>query len=423
MDARTSLSLQVTAFAAFLLLPLTIHAAGSARTQNFVVTAPTQALAREIANSAERYRRDLAISWLGKELPPWQDPCPVRANVDRRLGAGGATSFLFETYSRQFARPVGDGLFRSQPAGRPYGWEMSLQGSRERVLDSVLPHEITHTIFATHFGRPLPRWADEGACTTVEHESEKAKQHRMLYEFLTTERGIPFNRMFSMTEYPKDILPLYSQGFSLARYLIQQGGRRKFVEYVGDGLNSNNWTEATHKHYGFDSISDLQVTWLDWVRNGSRTLPAGKPSPLPVQIASHTDQPMKVSNASDTSHSLPRATAQGTQSVWTMVASNESIGSARTSNNVQVASDRAGNGKGSSSTNSWYARQKTRPRDRLAARTSSRSARTQSRRRVSSSDQQEKIRVATRPSAGDVQREVMKEWGTPSEFLNPRLNE
>ena len=37
-----------------------------------------------------------------------------------------------------------------------------------RILDSVLPHEITHTIFATHFGQPLPRWADEGACTTVD---------------------------------------------------------------------------------------------------------------------------------------------------------------------------------------------------------------------------------------------------------------
>ncbi len=97
---------------------------------------------------------------------------------------------------------------------------MSVQGSHERVLDSVLPHEVTHTIFATHFGRPLPRWADEGACTTVEHPSERNKQTRLLYEFLTTGRGIAFNRMFAMTEYPADILPLYSQGFSLAKFLI-----------------------------------------------------------------------------------------------------------------------------------------------------------------------------------------------------------
>jgi hypothetical protein len=146
---------------------------------------------------------------------------------------------------------------------------MSIQGSRERVLDSVLPHEITHTIFATHFGRPLPRWADEGACTTVESPVEKAKQDKFLIQFLTTDRGIPFNDMFRMKEYPADILPLYSQGYSLARYLIQQGGKRKFVNYVGEGMQTNNWTATTKKHYGFTSLSDLQVTWVEWVRSGS----------------------------------------------------------------------------------------------------------------------------------------------------------
>ncbi|MEO8496830.1 MAG: hypothetical protein ABI614_17305, partial [Planctomycetota bacterium] len=157
---------------------------------------------------------------------------------------------------------------------RPFGWTMTIQGSRERILDSVLPHEITHTVFATHFGRPLPRWADEGACTTVEDISERQKQHHMLYEFLTTHRGIAFNEMFAMTEYPSDVLPLYSQGYSLARYFIAQGGQRKFIDYVGDGMKWNDWTRATKQHYGYASLSDLQVTWLDWVRQGSPALPS-----------------------------------------------------------------------------------------------------------------------------------------------------
>jgi hypothetical protein len=154
--------------------------------------------------------------------------------------------------------------------GRPFGWSMSVQGTRERVLDSVLPHEVTHTIFATHFGRPLPRWADEGACTTVEHSAERKKQEDNLVVFLTTNRGIAFNQMFAMTEYPKDVLPLYSQGYSLARFLIAQGGKPKFVKYVGDGMKSRNWTKATREHYGFESLSELQLTWVEWVRAGSR---------------------------------------------------------------------------------------------------------------------------------------------------------
>lgn len=222
----------------------------SYRTKNFIVDAATPELAREVCESAESFRHDLAIEWLGQPLQDWHEPCPIRVTVGERMGAGGATSFMFDR-------------------GRPFGWTMSVQGSRERVLDSVLPHEVTHAIFATHFGRPLPRWADEGACTTVEHHSERTKQEENLIVFLKTNRGIAFNQMFAMTEYPADVLPLYSQGYSLARFFIAQGGKRKFVDYVGDGMKMKNWTAATKKHYGFESLSELQITWVEWVRNGS----------------------------------------------------------------------------------------------------------------------------------------------------------
>ena len=65
---------------------------------------------------------------------------------------------------------------------------MNIQGSRERVLDSVVPHEVTHTIFASYFRCPLPRWADEGACTTMEDQSEIAKQEQMQFEPVTRGR-------------------------------------------------------------------------------------------------------------------------------------------------------------------------------------------------------------------------------------------
>ena len=182
-------------------------------------------VSRQVCEAAEQCRRDLAIEWLGKELSPWQDICPIQVLVGPHLGAGGATTFTFIN-------------------GQPRDWHMEIQGSRERILDSVLPHEVTHTIFATHFGRPLPRWADEGAATSVEHVSERTKQDQLLIQFLTSNRGIAFNQMFAMKEYPADILPLYSQGYSLARYLIAQGGKRKFVDYVDDGMQWNNWTAA-----------------------------------------------------------------------------------------------------------------------------------------------------------------------------------
>ena len=230
--------------------------AASDRTENFIVNAPTREFARQVAHLAERYRRDLAIEWLGQELPRWRQPCPISVQVSPELGAGGATSFMFDR-------------------GRPFGWRMSIQGSPERILDSVLPHEVTHTIFATYFGRPLPRWADEGACTAVEHNSEKSKQEMLLNQFLRTKpsRGIPFNRMYAMREYPSDIMPLYSQGFSVVRYLLNQGGKRKFVQYLGEGMQHENWDAVTQKYYGHRDLSELQLSWLDWVEAGSTNAP------------------------------------------------------------------------------------------------------------------------------------------------------
>jgi hypothetical protein len=241
--------------------------AASVRTQNFIVSTPDPVFARQVAEAAEQYRADLAHEWLGQELPPWPQPCPITVQAAPNLGAGGATSFTFDR-------------------GYPSEWTMSIQGSRERILDSVLPHEVTHTVFATHFGRPVPRWADEGACTTVEHPSERAKQHQFLQQFLTTGRGIPFNKMFRMTEYPHDIMPLYSQGHSVAQFLIAQGGRRQFIDFVGHGMATRDWDNAVDKFYQFRDLSDLQLTWVDWVKQGCPEIPAGR-----AQLASNGRAP------------------------------------------------------------------------------------------------------------------------------------
>lgn len=231
--------------------------------KNFVVYAEDASFARRIADEAERFRSELSMDWLGYEIKPWKERCPITVEIG--MHAGGETSFAF-------MMPPNGGR------GYPTGWQMKIFGSPERLLDAVLPHEITHTIFATHFGRPLPRWADEGACTTVEHVSERSKNHNMLINFLggTPSRGIPFNRMFTMKNYPHDILPLYAQGYSLAKFLIQQKGRRHFLDYLSTGMSAEQpgmelaaWDGATDRHYGYKDLSELQLAWMDWVRSGA----------------------------------------------------------------------------------------------------------------------------------------------------------
>ncbi len=67
------------AIAGLLVLALSTPSfAASQRTQNFLITAPTPQLAQAVAEAAEKYRRDLAIHWLGGPLAPWPTPCPIR---------------------------------------------------------------------------------------------------------------------------------------------------------------------------------------------------------------------------------------------------------------------------------------------------------------------------------------------------------
>ncbi|MEZ6134789.1 MAG: hypothetical protein R3C53_07760 [Pirellulaceae bacterium] len=226
-----------------------------AQSQNFIVFAPSPQSAAEVAKVAEQHRQELALHWLGKELPAWPQRCPIHVNSGP-FGAQGETRYSL------------------LPGGTAGDWAMTVTGTPERILDSVLPHEITHTIFATHFaalGKYVPRWADEGACTTVEHDVEKRKHREHLDRFLKSGRGLAFNTMFKLKEYPQDILPLYAQGHSAVQFLIDQGGAQKFVQFLEAGMRTERWAEELRSFYEYKSIGDFQVSWNQWLYDGSPT--------------------------------------------------------------------------------------------------------------------------------------------------------
>ncbi|MGL5095785.1 MAG: hypothetical protein ACRDD1_09365, partial [Planctomycetia bacterium] len=227
------------------------HAA-SARSENFIVTAQRLEVAQQVCQYAEKFRKQKAMEWLGTELPRWPEPCPVQVKITFG-GAGGATAFDFETQSRQV---------RSQ--------QMTVEGPLERILHSVLPHEITHTIFAAKFGRPLPRWADEGGSVLSEDSQEVSRHDYLVREIINSGRMIPLRRLFVLTEYPKDVMALYAQGFSVANYLVAQRGRAAFLDFVWDG-DTLGWDVALQRHYAVPSVEHLESRWIEWLTSGRFT--------------------------------------------------------------------------------------------------------------------------------------------------------
>lgn len=261
-------------FALFLAAFLSLGA--SYKTPNFVTHAPSAEVAKQVGDAAEIYRKELAITWLGHELPKWSAPCPIKVKVGN-YGAGGATTFSFDR-------------------GHVFGWDMQIQGTLERILDSVLPHEVNHTIFACHFRRPLPRWADEGAATIVEHESEKKRQRLLNRQVMGTNKRIPLRHLLSMTEYPSEmqqVLTLYAEGYSLADFLLQRGGKKRYLMFL-ENAHKNGWDEAIAKLYKYKNVEDLEQSWGKWIIAGSPSLqlPAGQ------QLASNeSSQPLATENS------------------------------------------------------------------------------------------------------------------------------
>jgi hypothetical protein len=232
-------------------LSLFVSTGASYQTRNFEVTASTPEIAEQIGQAAEEYRRELATFWLGQPLPNWSRPCKLRVRHGT-MGAGGETTFQF----------VG---------GEVINWKMYVQGSLERILDSVLPHEVNHTIFACHFRRPLPRWADEGAATLFEHRSEQMHQLDLLGQVIRSDREfLPLPKLLNMKEYPKGRRPmliLYAEGYALADFLVQQGGRTQYLKFLADGERLG-WERAIEKNYDHAGVESLQNNWKAWVVAG-----------------------------------------------------------------------------------------------------------------------------------------------------------
>ncbi|HET6576503.1 MAG TPA: hypothetical protein VFG68_23080 [Fimbriiglobus sp.] len=229
-------------------------------TENFVVDAPTRELAKTFGDYAEHYRKEKALDWLGYEMPRWPQKCPLRVQVTLQR-TGGATTFTFD---------------HRQPA--VLSQEMHIFGETKQLLTSVLPHEVTHTVLAHHFGRAVPRWADEGGSVLSENDEERYTHDVKCREVLNQGRGIPLGVLFSLTEYPRDMHVLYAQGYSVCQYLIAREGKRKFLEFVGVGMRNDNrnWEQAVQM-YGFGSTDELQAAWIDSLRTPPSRIAARNP--------------------------------------------------------------------------------------------------------------------------------------------------
>jgi RNA polymerase sigma factor (sigma-70 family) len=215
-------------------------------TTNFIVHGLSPRMTRLVADTAERWREQHALQWLGKVLPPWEERCSIVVRIEPR-GGGGATTIQF-----------GDG--KAKIVG------MRLDGPYDRILGSTLPHEVTHAVLATAMGRPMPRWADEGAALLAEDLEDTQWLEQAVHQVLSRKVRVPLRRLFAVREYNEfDVHLLFAQAYSVVRFLAERADKPTFLTFVKKGMDEG-WDAAAKSCYRFDNVELMEAAWLEWLR-------------------------------------------------------------------------------------------------------------------------------------------------------------
>ena len=160
-----------------------------------------------LVDAAERHRKSIALEWYGKVLPNWSKPCPIK--WESPVPQASHTSFAFDR-------------------GQVSGWRMVVNGPAAEVRDNVLPHEVSHTVFATLARKPIPRWLDEGAATWSE-----SRPSRSTNVLRFAGRPAAFSAAsLNQTDYERNPMSQYDYGAAMVGYLVEKHGRRKVLQLM-----------------------------------------------------------------------------------------------------------------------------------------------------------------------------------------------
>jgi hypothetical protein len=249
-------------------------------------------MSRALAAEAEYQRSALARLWLGQELPLADDKCVIQYTL-HHAASTGASTFTF--------RNLKDSKTGLNTA------KTELSGEFLDVLTNVLPHEVMHIILATHFGRPVPRWADEGIAVAAEDADSQSHHDETCRKLLNEGRGVRLKVLFRMTDYPRDLLAVYAQGHSVVRFLLTRpvtvgspvlktfpqfceqcrtvaNPHQQLIIFLHIGLDGNNaesWDKAAKAIYDFGSVDALEDAWLKYLEKPESRLKRNETQPKP----------------------------------------------------------------------------------------------------------------------------------------------
>ncbi|MEW6618693.1 MAG: peptidase MA family metallohydrolase [bacterium] len=151
----------------------------------------------------------------------------------------------------------------------------------ENLIDAVIPHELTHLIFADfmEFSPNFPKWLAEGLA--VYEENKFCKTYINNYqEILDQIRGGKYFTADQLTaidisqQNKIEIIHLwYTESLSIVTYLIDVHGRGKlyaFCKNLKEGMELNKALENAYSPE-IKSLPELTGRWLNYIKSNQQT--------------------------------------------------------------------------------------------------------------------------------------------------------
>ncbi|MEW4567753.1 hypothetical protein AB1L88_07790 [Tautonia sp. JC769] len=235
-------------------------------TENFRILHVDPALARQLAQRVETIRRDLFRFWdrAESEAPAWSPRC------DLYLYPDGST---FARMTGQSAESPGFSTL-DLSRGRVVSRRINLRADADRLLDAVVPHEVSHVVLADLFpNQQIPRWADEGMAILAEPTDAQSARLADLDASLSAGRVFRTGPLMGASgPNDRDWDLFMAQSASLTRYLVQLDSPARFLAFVRASQRLG-LEPALKTVYGFEDAEDLHARWLSHARRESATSP------------------------------------------------------------------------------------------------------------------------------------------------------
>ena len=225
-----------------------VDGAGFVHSSNFTVFTPAEptreaanVFAKAVLERAEHLRQQIAIEWLGEELPP--SIGPVLLNVDFSDKPNNGSTWAKDHPDRKF-----HALF--------------IETSPGQVPESLLAHEMAHCILATRYAHPnrLPAWLEEGIASQYDDAQRQQIRQRIMSWFVTTGNWPRLTPVLNAKRVHSDDQEAYALAATVTEMLLEHGNRQKLLQF-GQQVEQVGLDHALNQCYGIAGTAELELLW------------------------------------------------------------------------------------------------------------------------------------------------------------------